>query len=363
MIEIIMSFDIEFSIGGAFTDPTKYTPLGKDYVWLTKQGESLGLGYILNTLTKNNLRGVFFVETCNTAYHGLEEMGDIAKQIFSEGHDVQLHTHPAWLHYSTLESWPINDSCAGRTPEELTKLFEHGIETFENWELARPIAIRSGGLKVDQAYYEALNASQIDCSSSIGMSIFKPASPEFHVYAGAKLIYGKPEIPITTSNYTIGGRKRAKSLQILSCSLSEMIEMIEQAEAENISPVVILGHPFEFVFAENFRYAKYIKNNVVRDRFEGLCRYLSENRSRYHVTTFSEWKENDTFPSVEYMATTTKSTTAIKRMIENKLVDTTLKFKLSSHWTRLRSGVSNEPIGNVTPAPNPIEPVTPPDSQ
>ena len=363
MIEIIMSFDIEFSIGGAFTDPTKYTPLGKDYVWLTKQGESLGLGYILETLSKNDLKGVFFVEACNTAYHGPHEMGDISKQIFSEGHDIQLHTHPAWLHYSTLDSWPINDSCAGRTLGDLGKLFDHGIETFENWGLPLPVAIRSGGLRVDETYYEALNASAIDCSSSVGMSIFKPASPEFHIYAGAKWIYGKPEIPITTSNYTIGGKKRPKSLQILSCSLSEMIEVIEQAEAKNISPVVILSHPFEFVFAENFRYAKYIRNNVVRNRFEGLCRYLSENRNRYRVTTFSDWKENDTFPSVEYTPTTTKSTTAIRRMIENKLVDTTLKFKLSPHWIGGRSGVPNEPIGSVAPTPTPIEPAAPPDSQ
>lgn len=328
MIDIILSFDIEFSIGGAFSEPNKYKPLGNDYVWLNNDGESLGLGYILEKLSYYKIKGVFFIEACNTAYHGLNEMGDISKKIVEEGHDVQLHIHPGWLHYSNLNSWPKNDSCAGRTLNELDQIFNHGIEVFKEWGNKHPVAVRTGSLRVDDNYYRALSSSSIECSSSIGMSIYKPASPDFQIYAGVKYIYEKPELPITTTMSNIGNKKITKSLQILSCSLSEIIETIEQAEKNNISPVIILSHPFEFVRARNFRYEKYIKNNLIRRRLEGLCEYLSKNNNRYRVTTFSDLIDNNRPISPEQSAPSIKPMTAIKRMIENKLTDASLKIRL-----------------------------------
>jgi hypothetical protein len=124
-IEVCITVDTEFSIGGNFEDPA-LTPVAEPIVLGSVGGKEQGLGFLLESLAEFGVRATFFVEALQTAYFGDEPMGGIARRIAAAGHDVQLHLHPCWLHYETTErTKPApNDSCAGRTDAELCHFLE-----------------------------------------------------------------------------------------------------------------------------------------------------------------------------------------------------------------------------------------------
>ena len=98
--EVAITVDVEFNIGGAFAEPSSRRPVGIESVECRVDGEPAGLNYILDTLERHGLRGVFFVEVMNTCYFGDLPMGEIARAIHSRGHDVQLHLHPCWAAFA-----------------------------------------------------------------------------------------------------------------------------------------------------------------------------------------------------------------------------------------------------------------------
>ena len=115
-IEVCITVDTEFSIGGNFDNPA-FTPVAEPMVLGPVGGKEQGLGFLLDSLAEFGHRATFFVETLQTAYFGGERMGSIARRIAASGHDVQLHLHPCWLHYEQPEAAKMvpND----RVPGEL----------------------------------------------------------------------------------------------------------------------------------------------------------------------------------------------------------------------------------------------------
>ena len=97
-IQVCITVDTEFSIGGNFDNP-QLTPVSDPIVLGAVGGKEHGLGFLLDSLAQFALPATFFVEALQTAYFGDEPMGSIARRIADAGHDVQLHLHPCWLHY------------------------------------------------------------------------------------------------------------------------------------------------------------------------------------------------------------------------------------------------------------------------
>ena len=60
-LEVAITVDVEFTIGGAFGDPRKH-PVGAQSVHCQLGDENAGLDFILDTLEAHGLRGVFFVD-------------------------------------------------------------------------------------------------------------------------------------------------------------------------------------------------------------------------------------------------------------------------------------------------------------
>src|SRR5262249_58215776 len=117
-IEVCITIDTEFSIGGNFENPA-LAPIAEPIV-LGRIGEKeQGLGFLLDSFSEFGVQATFFVEALQTAYFGDEPMGRIAGRIAAAGHDVQLHLHPCWLHYEPAsaggQKMARNDSCAGRS--------------------------------------------------------------------------------------------------------------------------------------------------------------------------------------------------------------------------------------------------------
>jgi len=296
-IDVLLTFDLEFSAGGAFTFPDVHKPLGKEYVWLKQGDQSLGLGYVLNQLEKYRLPAVFFVETCNVAYHGLDEMGAIVKIVREAGHDIQLHVHPAWLQLPHDKSKERDDSLARIAKENILEILDFSVATFEKWLGKKPLSVRAGSLHVSKAYYEAVHQVGIPSSSSIGYSIYKSPDLEFHKKNGVHRINQVIELPVSTIESRLLFRTFSRPFQITACSTSEMVLALEYAYKMQMSPVVILSHHFEFVKASDFRFDKFTRNNLVRRRFEALCQFLSLNHHCFNVTTVEDWlRKNEKLP-------------------------------------------------------------------
>src|ERR1700724_4638510 len=73
-IEVCITVDTEFSIGGNFGNP-EMAPIAKPIVLGMIGGQEHGLGFILDSLAEFGVRATFFVETLQTAYFGDEPMG------------------------------------------------------------------------------------------------------------------------------------------------------------------------------------------------------------------------------------------------------------------------------------------------
>ena len=72
-IEVCITVDTEFSIGGNFGNP-ELAPIAKPIVLGTVAGQEHGLGFMLDCLAEFDIRATFFVETLQTAYFGDEPM-------------------------------------------------------------------------------------------------------------------------------------------------------------------------------------------------------------------------------------------------------------------------------------------------
>src|SRR5215813_9454922 len=106
-IEVCITIDTEFSIGGNFADP-ELPPIAEPIVLGKTAGKENGLGFLLDSFAEFGVRATFFIEALQTAYFGDEPMGEIARRIAKAGHDVQLHLHPCWLYYQTIASQGLN---------------------------------------------------------------------------------------------------------------------------------------------------------------------------------------------------------------------------------------------------------------
>jgi len=328
--DVCLTFDVEFTIGGAFSDPANKQPVGEQSVFCEVDGKSHGLGFILDTLSKHRLTATFFVEALNVHYFGDSPMSGIAKTILAAGHDVQLHLHPCWRHFhradwqAQLSSTPPNDSMAGRSADDTREIIKEGIETFIRWGIFNPIAVRTGGLQVDKTVYHVMQELRVPLASNIGVAIAPPVDNDIHFFAGRHSIAGVLEAPVLSyCDLSLRQKKHLKSLTITGSSWAEMRHLLNDAGRKSISPVVILSHPSEFVKHTDVQYTQLTPNRLNQSRFEKLCLYLNQNRERFNVLTFTEgyscWKAQ---PKNHQKLLSVPTWMAIGRMLENKFNDT-----------------------------------------
>lgn len=277
-----ITVDTEFSIAGAFQDPKKHRPVGPPAVYCPLNGTSGGLGFLFGTLAREGIRATFFVEALNTCYFGDEPMGGIAREIQAAGHDVQLHLHPCWTYFEredwpqTLQTDPPNDDITLRPVEEVSRLIRLGQEVFRRWGVPEPRVLRTGGLRVGRTVYEAMQRCGMPIASNVGLAIYRPAEPELRLYSGCHDVSGVCEFPVTTySDLQWSGRKHLKTLTITGTSWPELRILLQRARALQVSDVVVLTHPFEYVKHRDITYEDLYPDRINRRRLESLCAFLA----------------------------------------------------------------------------------------
>jgi peptidoglycan/xylan/chitin deacetylase (PgdA/CDA1 family) len=292
--QICITIDVEFSIGGAFAAPDRDAPIGAPAVLCSAGGREHGLGFILETLQRFGLPATFFVEALNPCYFGDEPMGRIAQRIVAEGHEVQLHLHPNWLYFRhpdwrrRLSVEPHNDSCSGRRDGELDEMISLGIDAFRRWGVPRPVALRTGNLKADRAVYRAMARHGLPLASNVACAIWRPDDPDLRFLGGRHRVEGIVELPVLTyTDFAIGRWRHRHNLTITGSSSREIATLLDDAKAQNLSPVVLLTHPFEFVNRRNKRYTKVRPHRTNRARFRELCRRVADDPGEIRAVTFA----------------------------------------------------------------------------
>ena len=323
--EVCITIDTEFSIGGNFEHP-ELTPIAEPIVLGSVGGKEHGLGFLLDSFAQFGVQATFFVEALQTAYFGDEPMGSIARRIAEARHDVQLHLHPCWLHYDTAsparpDAAP-NDSCAGRTDAELDYFFQFGLSAFSRWGLPAPIAVRTGNFEVDRNVFRAAARHGFRSSSNISVPICRPPDESLALVGGKHRIGPILELPVFCYDYPMRGRTRMRALCITACSGAELVFVLRQAREHDLSPVVILTHPQEYVKKKDYRYRALRRNRVNQRRLRTLLEFLLHNRRDFVTVPISAVDEEGADARrLDWPRVSVSFRMALGRMLENGIND------------------------------------------
>lgn len=328
--QICITIDTEFSIAGHFDDPEQYKPIAEPMVYGRVNGREEALGFLLETFNRYQIRATFFVECANYFYFGDEPMQTVVHRLQAATQDIQLHIHPVWLSFNQNPEFglfPRHDDCSGREFDELKRAFAACIGIFERWVGHRPLAIRTGSMRVDETVYRVMQDLGVPLGSNIAMGIFPPQAPQLRHDSGRHNIHGVMELPIFTyQDSAFAGRKHMKSLQITSCSWPEMKYILWQARKLGIENIVVLTHPSEFIKKSDFQYRRLIRNRINQRRLEQLCAFIGAHPDEFVAADFSghqrEWRTSE----LKQETLAIPSIFAVGRKLHNKLNDLVWKY-------------------------------------
>jgi len=77
---------------------------------------------------------------------------------------------------------------AERSTEDIREIIQEGMQAFARWGIAKPIAIRTGGLQVDKTVYHVMQELGVPLASNIGVAISPPINSELHFSLAAILL-------------------------------------------------------------------------------------------------------------------------------------------------------------------------------
>jgi peptidoglycan/xylan/chitin deacetylase (PgdA/CDA1 family) len=284
---VCITIDTEFSIAGAFADAA-CRPLAEPIVWCEVDGQSEGLGFLLQQFARYRIPATFFVEALHRSYFRHDPMRPIVRRIEADGHEIQLHAHPCWSVFEhddwreRVRAQPRQDDFFGRGEDDSVRLIEQGISTFRDWGLPPPQVFRSGSLQHDDALYRALARTGIPYSSNVGLAIFDSGDQDYRMYGGRHVRHGVVECPVLTyCDWQVGRRRHLKSLTIAGASFAETRTLLEKAQRAGIPLVTILTHPFEYVQSSDLGRQPARRHGVNQQRLTSLCAYLDEQRDRF----------------------------------------------------------------------------------
>ncbi|MBF0448398.1 MAG: hypothetical protein HQL67_09380 [Magnetococcales bacterium] len=295
VLDVSLTVDLEGDINGAFIDSQRYRPLGEKAMWRrTEEGDSLGLGYILQSLDQAELTATFFLEVFQAHCFGLEPLKEVATAMEQAGQDIQLHLHPCWRVFSQAdwaETWRGRspaDTLVGLDAPLLDERLAEAVELFNQIVGRTPLAFRAGGLSVDLPLLQAVARAGISLTSCVGSGYNWSSEPSLQRLGGVHAVAGVLEVPVRSYRLFPWPTAPLRLLTIIGSTWQEMEAVLEAAWRQQSGPVVILTHPSEFASNQNLATPRFEANHQVRQRWQRLLAFLQENRSRYRVTPFSE---------------------------------------------------------------------------
>src|SRR4029077_8698578 len=155
MLKVLLTIDTEFWPGDArWPDRPLTRPLTgfaeayrRDVLGRTDSGD-FGLPYLLQSLNRHNLRGIFFVEALSSSVIEGPQLERTVRAIVDAGQEVQLHLHTEWLSEATVPGLPLQHrpNLGDFTLEEPPAIIRHGLARLRAAGAHGVTALRAGNM-------------------------------------------------------------------------------------------------------------------------------------------------------------------------------------------------------------------------
>lgn len=298
MVEVLVTVDVECSMGGAWDNPN-FQPVPPERAILGKIGSQFyGTPLIMDILEEHGLRATFFIEVLAAPVVPRSQLTEAYGQIASRGHDAQLHIHPVYDYYSQFQQGKIGkdqlppnmDLIGALPPARQKELLQQGTELFREFVGKKPVAYRAGSFGASASTIRTLTELGFAYDSSFNAS---------YLSRSCLLRENKPtnvpwregplwEVPITNFETGAWGMRGLKPLDVGAVSLIEMRRVLDEAEMRGLNTVVFLMHSFTLYKRTDVQFRQLRPDRLVIARFRKLCRFLAENSHRFTVTTFAQ---------------------------------------------------------------------------
>jgi hypothetical protein len=237
-------------------------------IWGETRDGAFGIGWQMDLLDRQGLKGVFFLDPMPALVHGPDFLRAIVGAIVSRGHEVQLHIHTEWLEWADVS--PV-DGRRGRnigdfTLDDQITLLRLARTLLEDAGAPPILAFRAGNFGANDDTLRALAALGILWDSSVNPAYL---GRECGIDIGEEQIaptrrLGMAELPVSGIADRPGGFRPA---QICAMSAAEMRAGLRHAVQEGQDAFVVVTHSFEMLSRDRRR-----PNRAVIARFERLCR-------------------------------------------------------------------------------------------
>lgn len=246
----------------------------------TSRGE-YGLPAQFRILNEHGLTAAFFVEPLFSLRFGRAPLDEIVGLVREARQEVQLHLHTEWLDESPERVFPeIREKRQFLYQFDLaqqTRLLSLGRDLLRRSGVESVNAFRAGSFGLGPETFAAARAAGLEFETSFNPTFEHPINARVR-YLRPTVIDGVGVYPLTAFRDGVG---RIRHVQLGACSLAEMEACLWSARDAGYEAVVILSHNFELMNSRKDQ-----ADWVVVRRFEGLCRFLAENRDAFSVRGF-----------------------------------------------------------------------------
>lgn len=263
-----------------------------------------GVNYIMDTLEKYGMRGVFFVNIYeHVLYSGEYEayMENLVRRIAERGHEVGLHAHKE-------ESFPFYQrEIYNLDLEDQKQVIEYGCSFIEEHTGKRPLSFRGGGYYCNDDTFTALEASGIRYDSSY---YYGKAGNRFMEYRSLNQVCRIGNIIEFPVIQTIRSDGIFSKLDFNNMSYEDIIAVLEQMkEREGFSAAQMMFHSFSFMdqsvkdgvmpFFQEGTHPAYGPSESLSNKFMKVLDYI-DNDPDIEVLTFEQYDERQyPLPDIE----------------------------------------------------------------
>ncbi|WP_100961735.1 polysaccharide deacetylase family protein [Bosea sp. FBZP-16] len=213
---------------------------------------------IMDIVERHGGRGTFFVDVQNRRTVSEELVAGVTCEIAERGHEVGLHTHPAFP--EGRRGYGMAQTMKALDREAQTEFVRQGAELIETWTGRRPVSHRAGGYGANYDTLAALEANGITIDSSVFSGYPYCGLNEPPLTVNAPVRRGRVlEIPVTVTGceLALGSFSRAprlfsmvKKLDPDWCSPGELRRQIEAVLADGERIVVLFLHSYSLIDIE-----------------------------------------------------------------------------------------------------------------
>jgi hypothetical protein len=246
------------------------TPLG-DY----------GLPYLLQSLRRHSLHGVFFVESLSSRAIGEGMLRRTVREIVDAGQEVQLHLHTEWLSDVAVPGWTLKhrQNIGDFSREDQTTIVRYGLATLRDAGAHNVTAMRAGNMggNVDTPVAARAAGLRLDMSfdPTRGTAIRSLLQA---LRGGLQAENACPTVPLSfVQDYP--GHYRPANLTALS--FRELRRAMLTAANEKWPYFVIMLHSFELVTRAGYCGEPIRPHPINIARWNSLCSFLARYREAF----------------------------------------------------------------------------------